>query len=92
MLFVALLKALPGTTQQRIEKRVKFQHPHVGMEPIAEYWLQTPDPNVITVFKADHVNQIYASFAEWYDLFDISVYPATTATEGLEMLKQMAPK
>jgi len=30
-----------------------------------------------------------ATLAEWGDVFDISVFPAITATEGLKLAKQM---
>ena len=89
MLFVALLKARPGTVEQRIARRMEWQAPEVGAESIAEYWLQTPDPAVISVFKADHIGQMWAAFSGWDDPFDISIYPAVTGEEGLELLKQM---
>jgi len=91
MLFVALLKARPGTLQPRIARRVAWQMPEVGAESVAEYWLQTPDPACIVVFKADQIAQIWMAFAGWDDLFDISIYPGCTAQEGLELLKQFTP-
>ena len=92
MLFVALLKARPGTSQQRSARRMEWQAPQGGAELVAEYWLQTPDPAVVAVGKADHIGQLWASFAGWDEFFDIAIYPATTAQEGLELLKQMFPK
>ena len=89
MLFVALGKARPGTLQQRIVRRMAWQVPQVGAEIVGEYWLQTPDPAVILVFNADNVGQMSVVFAGFDDLFDISIYPATTAQAGLEFLKQM---
>jgi hypothetical protein len=56
---------------------------------VAEYWPQTLDPAAIVVFKADHIGQIWALFIGWDDLFDLSVYPAVSAEEGLELLKQV---
>ncbi|OGO26559.1 MAG: hypothetical protein A2W33_03850 [Chloroflexi bacterium RBG_16_52_11] len=69
-----------------------WQAPQVGAEAVAEYWLVNPDPAVVAVFKADHIGQIWAVFSGWDDFFDISIYPATTAQEGLELLKQMSPQ
>jgi len=92
MLFVALLKARPGTAEQRISRRMVWQVPEGGVEVVAEYWLQTPDPAVVAVGNADHISQLWATFAGWDDLFDIAIYPATTAQEGLELLKQMRPE
>ncbi len=89
MLFVALMKARPGTMQARIARRLEWQAPEVGAEAVAEYWLQTPDPAAIAAFTADHIGQIWAAFAWWDEFFDISVYPAVSAQEGLELLKQM---
>jgi hypothetical protein len=89
MLFVALLKARPGTQQARIARRLEWQPPDVGAEAVGEYWLQTLDPAVVAAFTADHISQIWALFAGWDDFFDISVYPAVTAEEGLELLKRM---
>jgi hypothetical protein len=50
--------------------------------------LQTPDPQVVVVGKADHIGQLWAVFAGWDDVFDITVYPAVDAAEGLELAKQ----
>ena len=56
---------------------------------VAEYWLQLPDPAVIVICKADHIGQLWKMFGAWHDLFEITIVPAITAQEGLEMLKQM---
>jgi hypothetical protein len=90
MLFVALMKARPGTQQARIARRMAWQLPPIpGAEAVGEYWLQTNDPACVSVFKADHIGQMWAAFAGWDDFFDISIYPAVSAEEGLELLKQM---
>jgi len=92
MLFVALMKARPATQAARIARRREWQTPEGSGDVVAEYWLQTQDPAAIAVFRADHIGQIWAGLAGWDDLFDISVYPAVTAEEGLELLKQMPPQ
>jgi hypothetical protein len=89
MLFVALMKARPATQAARIARRLEWQTPAGTGEVVAEYWLQTEDPAVVAVFNADHMGQIWAGFTGWDEFFDISVYPAITAEEGLELLKQM---
>jgi hypothetical protein len=91
MLFVALLKARPGTQQERIARRMSWQAPEVGAEAIGEYWLETPDPACVAVIKADKISQLWAVFTGWDDLFEICIYPAVSAEEGLKLLKQMAP-
>jgi len=88
MLFVSLLKVKSGTMKERIPRRVGWQYPD-GMRMVAEYWLQTSDPAVITVAEADSVAPIMAAVAQWDDVFDITVVPAVTAEEGLQLAQQM---
>jgi hypothetical protein len=88
MLFVALLKARPATMDARVARRLEWELPDGAVEPVAEYWLQTPDPAGVVVFEADHITQMWTAFAGWDDFFDISIYPAIAAEEALEILKQ----
>ena len=88
MLFVALLTPRAATPQERIARRVGWQHPE-GIRPIAEYWLGTSDPTVVAVFEADSVAPILAVTSAWGDVFDITVVPAITAEEGLASAQQM---
>ena len=88
MLFVALLKATASTTKERIARRAQWQYPE-GIRPVAEYWLQTADPTVIGIFETDSVAPIMATLTEWGDVFDITVVPAITAEEGLQLAQQM---
>ena len=87
MLFVALFTAKAGTPKERIGRRMKWQPTNVKV--IGEYWLQTGDPAVIAIFEADSVAPIMAITTEWGDVFDITVVPAITAEDGLELAKQM---
>jgi len=88
MLFVALLKPKGGTVESRIAHRSGWQYPE-GVKPVAEYWLQSNDPDVISVFEADNIAQIMAITSEWGDEFEITVVPAITAEEGLALVQQM---
>ena len=88
MLFVGLLKARAGTEQERAGRRLAWQIPD-GIEVKAEYWLQTTDPESIFVFEADSFAAMMQISGEWNDLFDVSIFPAIEAKEGLEMLEQM---
>ena len=88
MLFVALLKTTGGTDQERIARRAQWQYPE-GTRPVAEYWLQAVDPSVIAVFEADSNAAIMAITMAWSDMFDITVVPAVTGEQGLELAKQM---
>lgn len=90
MLFVALCKQIPGTNQKSSARRVQWQWPEDGPKIVAEYWLQTVDPTVILVFETDHVGQMMMASAVWSDVFEISIYPAITAEEGMSMLQMMA--
>ena len=88
MLFVAIINAKAGSPKERIARRAQWQYPE-GVKPIAEYWLQTASPSVVSIFEADNIAPIMAATAEWGDVFDISVYPAITASDGLKLAKQM---
>jgi len=91
MLFVALSKVKGGTNKERTARRIEWKYPE-GMHLVAEYWLQTENPSVITVAEADSIVPIMAAIAAWDDLFEITVFPAITAEEGLEFAKQMMQK
>lgn len=88
MLFVALLSVRAGTSKERIGRRMEWKHPE-GARLVAEYWLQTPDPAVISIMEADHIGPIMAATSEWDDVFNVSVFPAITAEDGLNLVKKM---
>ncbi len=88
MLFVDTLKGVQGTSKERVERRLKWQYPD-GVRPIAEYWLQGNDPTVIGIFEADSVAPIFQIRAEWGDVFDVTVVPAITAEEGLQLAQKL---
>ncbi len=88
MLFAALLKAKAGTPQERIARRLQWQHPE-GIRPVAEYWLQSSEVTVVSLIEADSVQSIMAVTVQWADVFDITVVPAMTAEEGLQWAQQM---
>ncbi len=88
MLFVSLLKVKSGTMKERMPRRAGWQYPD-GMRLVAEYWLQTSDPAVISITEADSIAPIMAAVAQWDDFYDITVIPAVTAEEGLQLAQQM---
>jgi hypothetical protein len=45
---------------------------------------------VVVVSEADHISQILTMTQGWDDVFDISIYPAVSAQEGMELVKQMS--
>ncbi len=89
MLFVATLKAIRSTPQERTARRLEWQYPE-GVKPIAEYWPQGGDVDVVAIFEADDVAPIMATLSAWEDVFDFSVAPAVTAEEGMQLARQMA--
>ena len=89
MLFVSMatVRGDTGTSKERIARRLQWQYPE-GSRVLGEYWLQTPDPAVIMIFEADDIAPIMAGNAEWDDYFSITVVPAISAKDGLELAKQ----
>ena len=88
MLFVALLKIKPQATFQEGGARRLQWSPPEGMNVVAEYWLETGSPRVIAIVDAESMAPFGQLRMEWGDLFEIDVYPAITAEQGMEMLKQ----
>jgi hypothetical protein len=78
-----------STTARRIERRAKWTPP-AGLNIKAEYWLDTPNPQVIIVAEADQPAAFLAAVAAWDDLFNITIVPAVTAEEGLQLASALA--
>ena len=88
MLYVALMKIIEGKNNEALAKRLQWQFPE-GMNVVAQYWLVTPDPNVIVIFKTDSKASLMQFQGDWNDYFAITIVPAITAEEGMEMAKRM---
>ena len=89
MLFVIIGRAKAGSTgKQRIARRISWEYP-AGIRVVAEYWPMTTDPAVISVAEADNIASIMGAIVDWDDVFDLTVVPAMTAEQGLELAKQM---
>ena len=88
MEYVALLKFRPSVSaadrDAALMRRAAWQYPE-GVKAIAEYWPLAADFQVITVFAADSFAPIMEVEFEWNDVFDISIYPAVSADEGLRI-------
>ena len=92
MLFVALLTTRPGSTfQEGGTRRLAWEYPE-GVEVLAEYWLETDSPRVVSVLEAESMAPFGAIRMHWGDLFDIEVFPAVTGEQGMEMLRQAMPQ
>ncbi len=88
MLFVALLSAKPGSTfQEGGARRLQWGYPE-GMNVLGEYWLETDSPRVVSVFEAEDMEPMGQIRMQWGDLFEIEVFPAVTAEQGMGMLRQ----
>ena len=92
MLFVIIGKPKPSSTsKQRIARRVGWNYP-TGVRVLGEYWLMSTNPAaLILISESDDASSILSAIAEWDDVLDLTVVPAVTAEQGLELAKQMAP-
>ena len=78
----------PGATfQGGGARRLQWQYPE-GVKVLAEYWLETGSPRVVSIVEAQSTAPFGAIRLQWGDLFDIDVFPAVTAEQGMEMLRQ----
>jgi hypothetical protein len=88
VLFVALLSVRPGATlQERAARRLQWQYPE-GINVVGEYWLETDSPRLIAIMEAESTAPFGQIRMDWGDMFEIEVFPAVTAEEGLEMVRQ----
>ena len=89
MLFVVIGKAKAGSTgKERIARRVRWEYP-AGIRLVAEYWAMSTDAAVVAVAEADDVAPILGAIVDWDDVFELTVIPALTAEQGLQLAKQM---
>jgi len=88
MLFVALMKVRAGTEEERLTRRLQWQYP-AEMCVLAEYWLNTTDPQIITIFEADSFAPMSQVTSSWDDVYDITITPAVTAEEGIKQAREM---
>jgi hypothetical protein len=87
MLFVTLCKPRGGNQRERMARRLDWTYPP-GVKLVAEYWLQTDDPKVIVVTEAEDFGPMMAATAVWDDVFEMTVVPAVTAEQGLQLVKE----
>ncbi len=89
MLFIVMGKPKATSTgKERIARRVGWEYP-AGMRMVAEYWPMSTEVAVIAVAEADNVASIMRAIVDWDDVFDLTVVPAMTAEQGLQMAQQM---
>lgn len=88
MEYVALLRFREGVSAAERDgallRRSAYQYPE-GLTPIAEYWPVSAEAQVVTIFSAETFAPVMQVELEWSDVFDISVFPAVSAEEGLRI-------
>jgi hypothetical protein len=88
-LFVALLTTKPESTfQEGANRRLQWEYPE-GVTVLGEYWLETGSPRVVSIMEAEGMAPFGQLRMEWGDLFEIDIFPAVTADQGMEMLRQV---
>ncbi|MGZ4570209.1 MAG: DUF3303 domain-containing protein [Blastococcus sp.] len=88
MEYVGLLRFRPSVPAAErdaaLMRRAAWKYPD-GITLISEYWPMSGDYQVVTTFAADSIAPIMEIEFEWNDVFDISVFPAVSADEGLRI-------
>jgi len=86
--FVAFLTFRPSVSSADrdagLARRAAWQYP-AGITPIAEYWPLAASVQVVSIFSADDFAAAFELSLQWNDIFDIAIYPAVSAPEGLRI-------
>jgi hypothetical protein len=86
--FVALLSFRPTVPAAErdgaLMRRSTWKYPP-GVQVIAEYWPSSASVQVVSIFSADSSEALLELELEWGDVFDIAIYPAVSAEEGLRI-------
>jgi hypothetical protein len=86
--YVALLRfraSVPAAERDgALMRRAAWKYPE-GFRPIAEYWPVASAVQVVVIFSVDSFDTLLELELEWSDVFDIDVYPACSADEGLRI-------
>ncbi len=88
MLFAILMKVKAGTEAERLQRRLQQDYPE-SVRVVAEYWLHTSDPEVILFVESEGFANLFEVTIPWSDFFDIKVYPAIEAQEGMAQALSM---
>ena len=65
-------------------RRAGWKYPE-GFRLIAEYWPVASAVQVVVIFSVDRFDTLMELELEWSDVFDIDIYPACSAEEGLRI-------
>jgi hypothetical protein len=88
MEYVGLLRFRPQLSAQErdgaLMRRAAWTYPE-GIRPIAEYWPTGDQVQVVSIFAADTFAPVMELEFEWNDVFEIAIFPAVSAEEGLRI-------
>src|SRR3978361_2557470 len=88
MEYVALMRFRPQVSAEERDRallrRAAWVYPE-GIRPIAEYWPVADHVQVVTIFAAETFAPVMEVEFEWNDVFDVSIFPAVSAEEGLRI-------
>lgn len=86
--YVMLLRWKQGLTRDQrdgaLMNRAGWKYPS-GVDVLAEYWPAAEDPAVVSIFRTDDFSTLMEIEFTWGDLFDVTVFPAVSAEDGLKM-------
>jgi hypothetical protein len=88
MEYVGLLRFRPQLSAEErdraLMRRGAWSYPE-GIRPIAEYWPVAEQVQAVTIFASDTFAPVMELQLEWDDVFEISIFPAVSAEEGLRI-------
>lgn len=87
MLFIALMRLREGKLQPAIAQRMQWEYPK-DVRLVGEYWLSTNDPKVISIYETDNYDAIMENSTTWDDAFDMQIFTAVSAEDGMEWVKK----
>lgn len=86
--YVMLLRWKQGLTRDQRDaaliRRAGWRYPE-GLQLVAEYWPTAEDPAVVSIFRTDEFAPLMEIQLTWGDTFDVTVIPAISADDGLEV-------
>ncbi len=81
MVFITLCRVRSRHLEGAHRPPPRLRYPE-GMRVLGEWWLQTPDPEVILITEANSAAPMLAARAAWDDVFDITILPAVRPKKG----------
>jgi hypothetical protein len=87
MLFVMVGRAHLQTLYRWTIRRLHWEYPEC-LKVVGEYWLESDDLSAIVLVEAESMHALTLCTMAWEDLMDVELFPAITARQGLEALRQ----